>query len=118
MDEIALRLKEERERLGLTQEAFAQCGKVSERAQQRYESGERIPDAQYLSCIGDIGVDVQYVIMGIRSGDAKLKPEEAALLDNYRHSSEDGQKAIEATSALLAQQGATKTGPSTKKKIA
>jgi hypothetical protein len=31
-----------------------------------------------------------------------LTPDEAALLDNYRHSSEYGQRAIEAAAAALA----------------
>jgi transcriptional regulator with XRE-family HTH domain len=46
---IGERLKKERERLGLTQTAFAALADSSKRAQIRYESGERSPDAEYLA---------------------------------------------------------------------
>lgn len=41
------------------------------------------------------------MLTGQRKGDPELKPDEAALLDNYRNSPEEGKRAIEATSAAL-----------------
>lgn len=110
LNSIGARLKAERERLDLSQEAMAALGGVKKRAQQNYEKGNRAPDAIYLSGIEKAGVDILYILMGTRIGDPKLVPEEAALLDNYRNSSEEGKQAIQATSALLAQQRATQKG--------
>ena len=58
------RLREERERLGLSQTAFAEAGGVQKRAQINYEKADRLPDAAYLAAIAAIGVDVLYVITG------------------------------------------------------
>nr|VFK69070.1 MAG: Bacteriophage CI repressor helix-turn-helix domain-containing protein [Candidatus Kentron sp. UNK]VFK73806.1 MAG: Bacteriophage CI repressor helix-turn-helix domain-containing protein [Candidatus Kentron sp. UNK] len=55
--------------------------------------------------LASIGVDVQYVLTGESVMQEKsLKPEEEALLDNYRNSSEDSQRILRETSAALAQQ--------------
>lgn len=80
---IAERLREERKRLGLTQERFGAEGGVGKLAQLNYEKGERSPDAAYLSAIALAGVDVSYVLTGER-GAAALAPDEAALLSAYR----------------------------------
>lgn len=60
------RLKEERKRLGLSQEAFARLGGVQKRTQINYEKGMRTPDAAYLQSIAGSGVDVRYVVTGDR----------------------------------------------------
>lgn len=80
---IAERLREERKRLGLTQERFGAEGGVGKLAQLNYEKGERSPDAAYLSAIALAGVDVSYVLTGERGG-AALAPDEAAMLAGYR----------------------------------
>ena len=77
---IAERLREERKRLGLTQERFGAEGGVGKLAQLNYEKGERSPDAAYLSAIALAGVDV---LTGER-GAAALASDEAALLAAYR----------------------------------
>jgi transcriptional regulator with XRE-family HTH domain len=66
MDTIGSRIKEERARLGLSQEKMASAGGVQKRAQARYESDERCPDGLYLSAIAQIGADVQYILIGVR----------------------------------------------------
>ena len=68
MKPIGSRLREERERLKLTQEAFATSCGVGRRAQVTYESGERSPDARYLEAASKIGVDIAYVIYGGKTG--------------------------------------------------
>jgi transcriptional regulator with XRE-family HTH domain len=80
---IAERLREERKRLGLTQERFGAEGGVGKLAQLNYEKGERSPDAAYLSAIALVGVDVSYVLTGERCG-AAMTPDESALLAAYR----------------------------------
>ena len=67
MDSIGSRLREERERLKMTQENFAvPCG-VRRRSQLGYESNAYSPDANYLAAASKIGVDVAYVICGIQT---------------------------------------------------
>lgn len=112
---IAERLREQREVLGLSQAAMAEkCG-IAARSQRNYESGERSPDADYLAALAGIGGDVIYILTGQRAGGSAVAPSpalskrEAALLDNYKHTGEEGKKVIEGTAALAAQSvGASK----------
>jgi transcriptional regulator with XRE-family HTH domain len=69
--DIGLRLKDERQRLRLDQEPFAAAGGVKLVAQSNYETGKRAPDAEYLAGIAGLGVDVQYVLTGIRTADPR-----------------------------------------------
>ena len=63
---IGMRLKQERERLGLTQAAFGRLAGVDGRSVRNYEKCERTPDAAYLSAIASGGEDVLYVLTGVR----------------------------------------------------
>jgi phage repressor protein C with HTH and peptisase S24 domain/DNA-binding XRE family transcriptional regulator len=67
MVSLANRLREERERLGLSQDAFATGTGQSRKSQIRYESGERTPDADYLTEVAKQGVDIFYVLTGQRT---------------------------------------------------
>lgn len=58
------RLKEEREKRGLTQEDFAQLGGVQKLAQHRYEKGLVQPSISYLYAIEPYGVDIGYLLSG------------------------------------------------------
>ena len=106
------RLREERQRLKLNQDEFAEIGGVKRRAQITYESGERCPDGHYFSAIAAVGADVQYILTGMRSnyvveqnpGYTLLNREEAALLDNFRHiEDKEDQRAIKKMALLAAQ---------------
>lgn len=66
---IGERLREEREKLKYSQEKLGAIGGVQKRAQINYESGERQPDAAYLRGVAQVGVDVQYVLLGVRSAN-------------------------------------------------
>lgn len=94
--DIGNRLRDERKRLSLNQEDFASVGGVTRRAQTTYEGGKRVPDARYLSAVAGLGVDVQYVLTGVRAVavESNLSPDERALLDNYRHSPREDQAAL------------------------
>lgn len=99
------RVKEERERLGLTQAGIAmKCG-VSREMWGKYERGQAIPGGDVLFSFAQAGADVQYIITGQRSGE-RLPNREASLLDNYRHSDERGKKFIEQTATLAAEPAA------------
>ena len=106
MPTIGERIKEERERLGLSQLALAELCGVTMRSQRNYEKDERSPDAQYLALLLGEGVDVLYVLTGARSGEAsataQLAKDEEILLDNYRNSPPEAQAAIKATSSAFA----------------
>lgn len=97
MNSLGDRLREERERLELSQEAFGEAGGVKKLAQRNYEKGNRQPDAAYLTAIAAIGVDVMYVLTGARIAPVApaLSRKEAALVDNYRHCAQEDQQAIE-----------------------
>ena len=64
MSGIGSRLRQERERLGLSQKAFGMIGGVEANAQGKYENGDRAPKADYLSRVAERGVDVLYVLTG------------------------------------------------------
>lgn len=77
------RLKEERERKGMTQDAFGAVGGVRKQSQLKYEKAERKPDVEYFEALSKIGVDVQYVVTGQRS-EAALSPELSDLIALYQ----------------------------------
>lgn len=81
--DIGGRLREERERLNLSQLALGEIGGVKKLAQLKYEKGDRSPDADYLNAIAKVGIDIQYVITSVRSSST-LTNEEQQLLDSYR----------------------------------
>lgn len=92
--ELGERLKEERNRLGMSQTAFGELGGVKVLAQRNYESGLRSPDANYLARIEVAGVDVLYVVTGKRAiSQADLD----ADLERYGKAWETLEMALEAT---------------------
>lgn len=106
---IGARLREERERLNLSQTAFAELGGVSLRAEQDWERGNSAPKADFLAIAAKEGVDVLYVLTGQRMPVATdtLNEEQKALLDNYDHADEEGRAAARRVLSSLAKQ---KTG--------
>ena len=67
MINLGKRLKEERERLGLTQAKFAEACGVGRTAQFNYERGEREPTWSYISAAERIGIDVLYIFTGMHA---------------------------------------------------
>lgn len=86
---IFLRLREERERLGLTQEAFGTAGGVLKRAVINYEKGERFPDVSFLAGVANVGADVLYIVTGKRGSESegRLSEAESTLLARWRSGS-------------------------------
>lgn len=58
------RLREERERVGLSQSALAEAGGVKKLSQHTYEKGVRSPTADYLVKLAGTGIDVPYLLTG------------------------------------------------------
>ena len=67
---LGLRLREERERLGLSQAEFGAIGGVRKLTQMHYERGRRSPSAEYLHRLQGRGVDSAYVLFGLRGTTA------------------------------------------------
>lgn len=87
---IGDRLKEERERLGFNQTEFAAQAGASKNSQYNYEKGERSPDAGYLAAVAGQGVDVLYVVTGVRKPlpANTISAEVAEFLEIYQHINE------------------------------
>lgn len=74
---ISNRLQEERKRLGLTQQALAEKLGATKRSVINWEGGVASPSADTLTQYASVGVDVLYVLTGLKA-DAHLR---LALLD-------------------------------------
>lgn len=95
MESLGLRLREERNRLHLTQAAFAEAGGVASNAQVNYESGKRLPKADYLQRISRLGVDINYVVAGIIGSRLRLATFEPRPSANFSHLKSDSDKILE-----------------------
>jgi len=60
------RLRQERDRLGLSQADFAERGGVRRTTQHIYESDTRVPDLNYLERVQVAGADLAYLVLGER----------------------------------------------------
>lgn len=64
------RIKSERERLSLSQEAFGAMGGVKKLAQLNYEKGKRSPTGEYFERLRqNKNIDVHYILTGLRDND-------------------------------------------------
>ncbi|MEW5770333.1 MAG: helix-turn-helix domain-containing protein [Pseudomonadota bacterium] len=102
---IGERLKDERERLGLSQPAFAAVAGAAKRTLIDWEKGATSPNAVQLAALSAIGVDVLYILTGQRTMDA-LSRDEQELLERFRAASLEGRLA-----ALGALRGVTMPAP-------
>lgn len=105
---IGARLREERERVGLSQPEMGEAGGVTKLTQLNYEKGDRMPDAAYLSVLHEtLGIDVSYILTGQRAptpeGTVTVSQEEKALLENYRAMDKAAQLNMQAVSSAFAQ---------------
>lgn len=110
---VCVRLREERVRLGWSQQNIADMCEVHLKTAQRWELGVVIP-ADSLGLLGDRGVDVQYVCTGYRSVnsgqlastragiDPTISPPEWKLIKRYRTLGEAQQSQAQAMLDVLA----------------
>lgn len=66
------RLKLERKRLGMNQEQFGAKAGVQRFTQYQYEAEVNSPTVRYLASILEIGVDLTYILFGIRVNQMHL----------------------------------------------
>ncbi len=109
MSGIGARLRKERERLGLSQRTFGEIGGVEANAQGKYESGNRVPKADYLVAIAKEGVDVLFVLTGTTTPLAldNLSNTEEKVLGSYRSLHKEDQDAIRRLTTTLAELSAS-----------
>ena len=104
---IGARLKDERERLGLSQEALGTRIGTTGRTIKKYEANETSIRATELLQMYGIGADVLYIFTGRRSQPvlptADLSPRQRALLANHEAADEAGKRIIEGAAGLAAQ---------------
>lgn len=102
---VGERLREERARIGLSQDDFAKIGGVNRNTQGSYEKNDRSPDATYLANMAAAGVDVLYVITGQRAIPSvdSLAPDEAQVLNSYRSMPEEDRASVRRLTAALAE---------------
>jgi transcriptional regulator with XRE-family HTH domain len=82
-DECSNRLREERKRLGFSQQEMANLSGVRTEMWGRYERGEAAPGADALVAFGLAGGDVQYVLLATRTTSV-LTIEEKELVSGFR----------------------------------
>ncbi|MDH0748716.1 helix-turn-helix domain-containing protein [Pseudomonas sp. GD03842] len=82
MNGIGKRLRQERKRLKLTQSAMGAIGGVEANAQGHYESGQRLPRADYLFRVAAAGVDIGRVVTGIDSNNRLEMPTFPSLVND------------------------------------
>ena len=80
---VSARLKEERKRLGLSQEAGAKALGISLASLSTYERSKVTPPVSVLIPYAKLGADIQYIITGERSS-ARLPDTEQLLISSFR----------------------------------
>jgi len=94
-----------------TQQEFADLLGIGRTTLIRYESNDRVPDAELM-----LKLHLLYKVQplwlltgwGDKATGVKLTPRQHALLDNYENSDEKGKKIIEGAASLAAQSGIKK----------
>ncbi|MCU7123644.1 helix-turn-helix domain-containing protein [Salmonella enterica] len=107
---IGLRIKEERERLGLTQQSMADAVGAAKRTVIDWEKDRTSPTAVQLSALSSMGMDVLYIVTGQRAIPVtapdkveNLSPEKQKLLDAFDNMSADQRRAILEVGRVLTQ---------------
>lgn len=106
---LGARLREERERLGLSQPRLGELLGVTKQTVFSWESGRTAPDGFHLMALADAGFDVAWVVTGERDGPG-LSVREQALVDNYRALRPGDQDAAQTLLDSLAQSKVKKGG--------
>lgn len=102
---VGERLKEERTRLGLSQTALGAVAGVGKATQINYEKDSGSPTANYLIAVATVGVDMMYVLSGVRTPRPVegLSVTEEKVLDNYRSLPESDKASVRRLTDALAQ---------------
>lgn len=94
MNDIALRIKEWRNALGLSQKEFANLAMIPKRSLQNYEEGKQKPGSEQLQKLSYTGVDLNWLITGQGSPTSKVD------LESFRQKRDKAQKRREKVKKL------------------
>ncbi|MGJ0639214.1 helix-turn-helix domain-containing protein [Xenorhabdus bovienii] len=97
------RLREERMKFKLTQSELADIGGVHKNTQGNYENDQKSPDSKYLEKLSALGMDILYIITGVRSAQPEISQEEQKLIEHYRAMSEESRANMRAVGSAFAQ---------------
>ena len=99
---IGSRLREERDRIGMSQDGLAvSCG-VSRRTLVAWEKGDQFPNAGVLALMAGAGLDVLYVLTASRSApmESTLSADEQTLLNNFKKADQKARSLLIGVSEL------------------
>lgn len=117
------RLRAEREALGFSQKAFAELVGASKSTQIRWESGETTPGVDALLKWAEFGLDLSYVLTGVRSikvavADPEEQQRATELVDSFLQLPEADQQAVQThANALLRAAIATGKARSVRRRV-
>ncbi len=103
MNGIGKRLRQERKRLKLTQSALGAIGGVEANAQGHYESGQRLPRADYLFKIAAAGVDITRVVTGVEASACVELPSFSTMQTHEESESEADLDSSESMVKIISQ---------------
>ncbi|WP_225585368.1 helix-turn-helix domain-containing protein [Acidovorax sp. ACV01] len=107
---IGKRLREERERLGLSQPAFAALAGTTKQTLFSWETGKTAPDGFQLAALATSGADVLYILTGMPTPVIPTpEPGELLLVANYRKCTPEDQAELIRESTLYAEHVKTST---------
>lgn len=112
------RLKEARKTAGWNQAQAAEISGVSREYWGRCERGESVLGGEVLAALAAEGVDVLFVLTGVRAASQPSDPAEQVLLDSYRRCKPDAKANLIQTAALLSAGIAPAAAPKPKTKAA
>lgn len=101
---IGARLREERERLGLSQPAFAALVGTTKQTLFSWEKGKTAPDGFQLAALVNAGVDVMYVLTGHRTQctPPTISAADRALLNDFHAAPVQVQTGVKTTLSAFA----------------
>ena len=115
---IGKRLREERERLGLSQPAFAAVAGTTKQTLFSWETGKTAPDGFQLAALAASGADVLYILTGVRTGEASapaparaVSEGDRVLLDNFHAAPAQVQAGVKTALGAFAPAGVGKRRP-------
>lgn len=94
---LAERLRSERKRLRLSQAQLAERVGIRANAQGLYETSVRSPRADYLGRLATLGMDVQFIILGMRMPvmRGRLSDIESEIIQGLRSLEAEDRQALE-----------------------
>jgi transcriptional regulator with XRE-family HTH domain len=111
------RLREERNRIGLSQVKLADLCGLSREMIGKYETGRNVPGGEVLFLLAKAGADIGYILTGQRTAKENLSYRDLALLNNMKECSEEDRRLIEQLALRVAEAKPQEVTDKNKKKV-